>query len=65
MEGKIKSFDEEDKLGFIESEDSEEEILFVKEDFEDIDREIEEGLKVEFEIKEDKKGPEAKNLELS
>lgn len=60
MKGKISSYDEDGKCGFIKTEDGEE--YFFQKDIEE--KEIEVGSEVEFETSEGDKGSEAKNVEL-
>lgn len=60
MKGKISSYDEDGKCGFIKTEDGEE--YFFQKNIEET--EIEVGSEVEFETDEGDKGSEAKNVEL-
>jgi cold shock CspA family protein len=60
MKGKISSYDEDGKCGFIKTEDGEE--YFFQKDIEET--EIEVGSKVKFETDEGDKGSEAKKVEI-
>ncbi|MDR9411206.1 MAG: cold shock domain-containing protein [Haloquadratum sp.] len=59
--GKVAFFNDTGGYGFIESDDSEEDIFFHMEDVGGPD--LEEGQEVEFEIEAADKGPRAKNLQ--
>ena len=58
--GKVDFFNDTGGYGFIETEDSDEDVFFHMEDVGGPD--LEEGQEVEFEIVQADKGPRAKNL---
>ena len=58
--GKVDFFNDTGGYGFIETEDSDEDVFFHMEDVGGPD--LEEGQEVEFEIEQADKGPRAKNL---
>jgi CspA family cold shock protein len=58
--GTVDFFNDTGGYGFIDSEDSEEDVFFHMEDVGGPD--LEEGQEVEFEITQTDKGPRAKNL---
>ncbi|AOW80184.1 MAG: cold-shock protein [Halobacteriota archaeon] len=58
--GTVAFFNERKGYGFIESDESEEDVFFHMEDVGGPD--LEEGQEVEFEIEQADKGPRAKNL---
>ncbi|MFB6153579.1 MAG: cold-shock protein [Halodesulfurarchaeum sp.] len=58
--GTVAFFNERKGYGFIETEDSDEDVFFHMEDVGGPD--LEEGQEVEFEIEQADKGPRAKNL---
>jgi len=58
--GKVDFFNDTGGYGFIETEDSDEDVFFHMEDVGGPD--LEEGQEVEFEITQSDKGPRAKNL---
>jgi cold shock CspA family protein len=60
MKGKISSYDEDGKCGFIKTEEGDE--YFFQKDIEQT--EMEEGSEVVFETDEGDKGSEAKNVKL-
>lgn len=58
--GTVDFFNDAGGYGFIDSEDSDEDVFFHMEDIGGAD--LEEGQEVEFEIEQADKGPRAKNL---
>ena len=58
--GKVDFFNDTGGYGFIDTEDSDEDVFFHMEDIGGPD--LEEGQEVEFEITQSDKGPRAKNL---
>ena len=58
--GKVDFFNDTGGYGFIDTEDSDEDVFFHMEDVGGPD--LEEGQEVEFEITQSDKGPRAKNL---
>lgn len=61
MKGEVKFFHDEKGYGFIETEDTEDDVFFHVNDL-DIE-EIEEETEVEFDTEEGDQGPKAVNLE--
>ena len=59
-DGKVDFFNDTGGYGFIETEDSEDDVFFHMEDVGGPD--LEEGTEVEFEIEQADKGPRATNL---
>ena len=59
--GKVDFFNDTGGYGFIETEDSDEDVFFHMEDIGGPD--LEEGQEVEFDIEQAQKGPRAKNVE--
>ena len=58
--GTVAFFNDQKGYGFIETEDSDDDVFFHMEDVGGPD--LEEGQEVEFDIEEAEKGPRAKNL---
>jgi CspA family cold shock protein len=59
--GTVDFFNDSGRYGFIETDESDEDVFFHMEDVGGPD--LEEGQEVEFEIEQADKGPRAKNLE--
>ena len=59
--GEVDFFNDTGGYGFIDTDDSDEDVFFHMEDIDGPD--LEEGQEVEFEIEQADKGPRAKNLE--
>ncbi|MBC5792572.1 MAG: cold shock domain-containing protein [Nanohaloarchaea archaeon] len=62
MQGTVKFFHDQKKYGFIESEETDDDVFFHISEL-DVE-EVEEGADVEFEQEEGDKGPQAVNVEL-
>lgn len=62
--GKIKWFDEEKGYGFIESEIGKKDYFVHRSSIEDLEGTLEKGQRVEFEIGEGRKGPQAVNVRM-
>lgn len=61
-EGTVTFFHDEGGYGFIDTDDSEEDVFFHMQDT-DLDEDLEEGDEVTFDIGQGDKGPRAENLE--
>lgn len=62
--GIVKWFDERKNYGFIQPEVGKKDIFFHKSDLNTLEKTIEEGTRVEFDVVQSSKGQEAKNIEV-